>query len=137
MRTVVAACLDLLGADRVGHGVHAAEDPALVERIAAGGTTLEVCPASNVALGVYPDLATVPLRTLVDAGVRIALGADDPLIFGSRLVDQYATARHLHGCSDEELAALARASFAGSAAPADVRQRALADIDAWLAAPPP
>lgn len=134
---VVAACVDVLHAGRVGHGVHAADDPALVARIVERGITLEVCPASNVSLGVYPDLAAVPLRPLFDAGVSIALGADDPLIFGSRLLDQYETARHVHGCTDAELAALARASIRGSCAPSDVAARALADIDAWLAAPPP
>ena len=85
--------------------------------------TLEVCPTSNVALGVYPDPAAVPLRTLYDAGVPIALGADDPLLFGSRLVAQYESARDVHGFTDDELAELARMSVRGSAAP-DVRTAA-------------
>jgi adenosine deaminase len=77
----------------------------------------------------------VPLRTLVKAGARVALGADDPLIFGSRLADQYASARVDHGFGDLELAALARTSFAVSRAPADVRAAAERDIQAWLGAP--
>ncbi len=133
----VAASLDLLGADRLGHGVRAVEDLAVLERVAAAGVTLEVCPASNVALGVYPDRAAVPLRTLLAAGARVALGADDPLLFGSRLVAQYTDARLVDGLSDAELAELARGSVDGSAAPTDVRARLLAGIDAWLAAPPP
>jgi adenosine deaminase len=128
----VAACLDSLHANRVGHGVRAAEDPALVKRLAAEEVTCEVCPASNVALGVAAVPADVPLRVLVDAGVPVALGADDPLLFGSRLAAQYELARSVHGFSDPELAFLARTSVLSSAAPSDVRARLLAGIDAWL-----
>jgi adenosine deaminase len=131
----VAACLDQLGARRIGHGVRATEEPGLVRRLAAAGTVLEVCPVSNVRLGVYPEPGAVPLRALREAGVPVALGADDPLLFGSRLVDQYAVARADHGMSDPELADLARCSVTGSTAPDDVRARLLAGIDAWLAAP--
>ncbi len=131
----VAACLDQLGADRIGHGVRAVEEPGLVRRLAEAQTTLEVCPTSNVRLGVYADTADVPLRTLRDAGVPVALGADDPLLFGSRLVDQYDVARHDHAMTDAEVAELARGSVRGSRAPDDVRARLLSGIDAWLAAP--
>ncbi len=129
----VWSCLDGLGAGRIGHGVRATEDPRLVAHLAEAGTTLEVCPASNVSLGVYPRPQDVPLRQLFEAGVRIALGADDPLLFGSRLLDQYETARDVHGFSDEQIAELARMSVRGSCAPDDVRRRLLSDIDAWLA----
>ncbi len=129
----VWACLDALGAGRIGHGVQSASDPRLVERLVEEQVTLEVCPASNVALGVYRSLAEVPVRQLFDAGTRIALGADDPLIFGSRLLEQYETARTVHGFSDDELAVLARGSILGSSAPDDVKAGLLADIDAWLA----
>lgn len=129
-------CLDLLGARRVGHGVAAASDAALLERLAADGVALEVCPASNVALGVFARPADVPLRHLFRAGVSIALGADDPLLFGSRLAAQYEYAREVHGFTDVELAELARFSVGASTAPGDVRARLLSGIDAWLAAPP-
>ncbi|NIS34397.1 MAG: hypothetical protein GWN73_28775, partial [Actinobacteria bacterium] len=62
-----------------------------------------------------------------------ALGADDPLLFGSRLLDQYESARSVHGFTDHELAALARISIEDSVAPSDVRARLLAGVDAWLA----
>ena len=130
----VRATLAALHPDRLGHGVRSAEDPDLLARIADAGIGLEVCPASNVALGVYPTPADVPLRTLVDAGARLALGADDPLLFGSRLLAQYETAREVHGFSDADLAGLARSSVEVSRAPLDVRKRLLAGIDDWLAA---
>ena len=127
----VRDCLDDLHAARVGHGVRSAEDPALLARLAERGVTCEVCPASNVALGVYEKAEDVPLRALFDAGVPMALGADDPLLFGSRLAAQYEIAREVHGFTDEELAELARQSVRGSCAPQDVRERLLKGIDAW------
>ncbi|ASY33285.1 MULTISPECIES: adenosine deaminase [unclassified Streptomyces] len=129
----VRDCLDDLHAARVGHGVRAAEDPVLLRRLADSGVTCEVCPASNVALGVYPKQADVPLRTLFEAGVPMALGADDPLLFGARLTAQYEIARRDHGFTDAELAELARQSVRGSAAPVDVREKLLARVDDWLA----
>jgi adenosine deaminase len=132
----VRACLDDLHADRIGHGVSAVRDPELLRRLAAHRVTLEVCPTSNVALGVAATPRDVPLRQLVRAGIPVALGADDPLLFGPRLAAQYELARHVHGMADAELADLARMSVRGSAAPAAVQKRLLADIDAWLAAPP-
>ncbi|MFH8366270.1 adenosine deaminase [Streptomyces sp. NPDC018031] len=132
----VRDCLDDLGAARVGHGVRAAEDPRVLRRLAERGITCEVCPSSNVALGVYERPADVPLRTLFEAGVPMALGADDPLLFGSRLAAQYELARDHHGFTDEELAELARQSVRGSAAPASVRQELLAAVDGWLDAAP-
>ena len=129
----VQACLDDLHADRIGHGVQAAGDEVLVKRLAQQAVTLEVCPSSNVALGIAERTRDVPLRRLFEAGVPIALGADDPLLFGSRLVAQYSIARRQHGFSDAELADLARLSILGSAAPSDVRSRLLGGIDDWLA----
>ncbi|EMF01058.1 adenosine deaminase [Streptomyces mobaraensis NBRC 13819 = DSM 40847] len=132
----VRDCLDDLRAGRVGHGVRAAEDPRLLRKLAERGVTCEVCPSSNVALGVYEKPADVPLRTLFEAGVPMALGADDPLLFGSRLAAQYQLAREHHGFTDEELAELARQSIRGSVAPGDVKGRLLAGVEAWLNNPP-
>jgi adenosine deaminase len=128
----VVAALDRLHASRIGHGVRAVEDPLVVKRLADEGVTCEVCPSSNVALGVEPDLAAVPVRALVSEGVPVALGADDPLLFGRRLVRQYEIARDVHDFDPSGLAELARMSVRGSAAPPDVRSRLLSAIDAWL-----
>ncbi len=131
----IETCLDLLHPDRLGHGVRSAEDPDLLARVVDAGVALEVCPVSNVALGVYSDLTSVPLPTLLAAGATVALGADDPLLFGSRLAGQYATMRAAHELDDATLAELARMSVRASRAPEDVRSAVLADIDDWLAAP--
>ena len=131
----VRACLDDLHADRIGHGVAAAGDAELTKRLVAGKITLEICPASNVALGVAADAAAVPLGTLLGDGVPVALGADDPLLFGSRLGAQYEIARRAHGLPDDRLAELARMSVRSSVAPPDTARRLLAGIDTWLAGP--
>ena len=105
----------VLGASRLGHGVRSGEDPSVLARVVDTGVTLEVCPASNVALGVYPEAKGVPLPTRPGRrtdGPR----ADDPLLFGSRLVDQYAVARS-GMASATELAELARMSVEVSTAP--------------------
>lgn len=127
--------LDELAPDRLGHGVRTAEDPRLLDEVVRRGIALEVCPDSNVSLGVYPGLAQLPLRTLVDAGARVALGADDPLLFGPRLTAQYEHARTVHGLSDDELAHLARSSIEASYASPGARARLLAGIDDWLRDP--
>jgi adenosine deaminase len=121
--------------DRLGHGVRSAEDPAVLAQIVEAGVALELCPASNVSLGVYAEDHHVPLRVLAQAGATLALGADDPLLFGSRLVAQYEVARRVHGFTDADLAQLARGSVHASRATAPTRQRLLAGIDAWLAQP--
>lgn len=129
----IRVCLDHLRAQRLGHGVRVAEDPRLLERVVDQGVALEVCPVSNVALGVYRDLGSVPVPQLVEAGATIALGADDPLLFGARLAAQYATMRAAHGMSDGQLAELARMSLRASRAPEDLSTSAARDIDVWLA----
>ncbi|MDO5534865.1 MAG: adenosine deaminase [Propionibacteriaceae bacterium] len=129
----LAEVLRWLEPTRVGHGVRAVEDDDLLARMVDAGITFEVCPASNVQLGIYPTLADVPLRVLVAAGARVALGADDPLLFLSRLVDQYRTARDVHGLSHGDLAGLAKASVSASFAPDADKAVWLAEVDDWLA----
>ena len=128
----VRAAVRELGARRLGHGVRAVEDPALLDELAAAGVTCEVCPASNDALGVV-GLDRAPVRALRAAGVGVALGADDPLLFRSGLVAQYEGLRTRQGLGDDELADLARCAVRASAAP-DGRAAAAADgVDGWLA----
>ena len=129
----VLETLTALAPDRLGHGVRSVEDPRVLGEVVRRGVTLELCPGSNVALGVYGAARDVPMRRLIEAGARIALGADDPLLFGSRLSAQYDIARTAHGLSDVELAELARGSVRGSRAPDPARKQMLAGIDDWLA----
>ncbi|MGL4173138.1 MAG: adenosine deaminase [Actinomycetota bacterium] len=128
----VRAAMHYLAPHRLGHGVRSVEDSAVLDEIVARGIVLEVCPGSNVALGIYDTPQAVPLRHLVDRGALIALGADDPLLFGSRLTEQYVTARTVHGFTDHELAHLARCSVRGSRAPESIQRIVLTEIDGWL-----
>ncbi|MGA8986738.1 adenosine deaminase [Aeromicrobium sp.] len=132
----ITQCLDHLHPQRLGHGVRAAESAAVLDRIATSGVALEVCPTSNVSLGVYSTLEEVPVRQLTDAGVDVALSADDPLLFGSRLAGQYVVLRAAQEFTDAELAELARMSVRRSCAPSDIVDTTLTRIDDWLAAAP-
>jgi len=103
---------------RLGHGVRAIEDPALVEEIAERGIVLECCPTSNVVLGVFPSFDEHPLPALRDAGVRVTLASDDPPYFGASVGGEYRVARECFGLSDEELRAITRTAIeAGFAEP--------------------
>ncbi len=130
----VRACVESLHAQRLGHGIRSVEEPPLLAEIVDRGIALEICPVSNVALGVYSDLTSVPLPDLLAAGATVALGADDPLLFGSRLAAQYATMRAAHELTDETLADLAAMSVRASCAPDGVKATVLADVAGWLTA---
>ena len=101
---------------RISHGVRAIEEPALVAEIVARALTLEVCPSSNVALGLYPTYADHPLGALRDAGVRVTLGSDDPPYFGCSIGAEYALAHEHQGLEEGQLLEITRhavqASFA-------------------------
>jgi adenosine deaminase len=128
----VEGALEALGADRVQHGVRAIESPDLVRKLADRGTCLDVCPTSNAALGVYPHIADHPLPDLLAAGVRCSLNADDPLLFGCGLLDEYELCRAEMGIGDAELAAVAAASFEASGASPELIGQGLAAIREWL-----
>lgn len=116
---------------RIGHGVRSSENADLLRRIVDEGIGLEVCPASNISLGVYADAASIPMETLLEAGAKIALGADDPLLFQSRLVDQYQIMRDL-GASDDTLAQLACSSIDISLASDHDKRAWRAEVRQWL-----
>ncbi|MBC6458211.1 adenosine deaminase [Actinomadura sp. HBU206391] len=131
----VREALDVLGVDRIMHGVRAADDPELVERLAERGIPLDVCPTSNVMLSVVPSMDRHPLPALLAAGVRCSINADDPLLFETDLSAEYEIARTELGLTDVQLAAVAGTSLRHSGAPRDLVDRALSGIDAWLRGP--
>ena len=85
----VRAVIDDLGVERVGHGVRAIEDLALVDRLAEDGIVLEVCPGSNVVLGVYPDWRSHPIHRLRERGVKVTVSTDDPPFFHTTMNNEY------------------------------------------------
>ena len=130
----VRRTLEELQPRRIGHGVRAAEDPDVLKALADAGVACEVCPASNVALGIFEGHELVPLRPMEAAGVPVVLAADDPLLFATGLVDQYLAARDTHGYDAADLARLARASVDHSLMPDSLRASMHTDIDTWLSA---
>jgi adenosine deaminase len=131
----VRTCVDKLGARRIGHGLTAMSDPATVQLLASHEVALEVCPTSYPPLDVS-ELVSLPIRELLTAGVPVALGSDDPLLFGSDVTDQYVIAHQILGLTRSELAALARHSVTASAAPKEVKRRLNDGIAAWSTPPP-
>jgi len=106
----VKAALEL-PVTRIGHGVRAIEDPALVEEIAERGIVLECCPTSNVVLGAFPSYAEHPLPRLREAGVRITLGSDDPPYFGASIGGEYAVCEQHYGWGDEVLRGITKTAL--------------------------
>lgn len=100
-----------IGAQRIGHGIRAIEDPQLVDHLRRNSIPLEVCVTSNVRTGATPSLDEHPVRRLFDAGVPIILNTDDPDLFGCTLTGEYALAAESFGFSHDELARLAENSF--------------------------
>ena len=107
----VRQALEFLPVRRIGHGVRAAEDPDLVRRIADDGIVLEVCPGSNIALGLYKDLSAHPLKQLHDAGVRVTLNSDDPPFFRTNLRHEHDMAADALGFKPEELDDMTRTAI--------------------------
>uniref|UniRef100_UPI00064B83B6 adenosine deaminase n=1 Tax=Nocardiopsis sp. RV163 TaxID=1661388 RepID=UPI00064B83B6 len=122
--------LDLLGAERIDHGIRCLEDPALVAHLAATQTPLTVCPLSNVRLRAVPDLAQHPLPALMEAGLLVTVNSDDPSYFGGYVHDNYQ-ALHTHlGLGAEQLRRLARNSFTASFLPPERKAQLIAEVDA-------
>ena len=121
----VEAALDYLKPDRIGHGVRAIEHPALVRRLAESGTVLEVCPVSNLVLGVFPSVEAHPLRQLVDAGCKVTLNSDDPPHFHTTLENEYAVASEAFGFDDTALAGFTRTAIEAAFVDGDTRARLL------------
>jgi adenosine deaminase len=124
----VRAALDGLPIERIGHGVQAIDDPELVARLAAEGIVLEVCPGSNVAIGVYPDLASHPLRRLHEAGVRVTLNSDDPPFFRTDIGLEYDRAQSEMGFTDAELTGFTRTAIEAAFVDEATRETLLAKV---------
>lgn len=120
-----------LRAERIGHGIAAAEDPELLAYLAEHRIALEVCPTSNVRTRSTPSLDEHPLPALVAAGVPVTINSDDPPMFETTLNREYAVAADLLGLDRAGIADLARAAVEASFADDAVRRDLLAEIDAY------
>jgi adenosine deaminase len=130
----VREALDLLGVERVDHGVRSVEDPSLVARLRDEQVPLTVCPLSNVALHVVDTLGDHVLPGMLDAGLLATVNSDDPAYFGGYVDDNLAAVRAAFGYDDARLATLARNSFDACFAPEADKRRWKAEVGSWLAA---
>ncbi len=129
----VRDAIELLGADRIDHGVRAIEDESVVAMLAERKIPLGICPTSNLVLGVYPTIEAHPLDRLRRAGVRVSLNTDDPSLLSTSLPREYAIARQAFGWSDEVVRQIARTSVEASFASADVKQALSESLQRWPA----
>ena len=129
----VREAIEALGSNRVQHGVRAIEDPAVVALAVARGVTFDVCPISNVKLGVCPSLREHPLRRLMQAGVRCTVSTDDPLAFGNSLIDEFVALAEELAFSREELAQICRNGWDVAIVTPSVKMQTLAKIDQLVA----
>lgn len=127
----VRDAIELLGADRIDHGVRAIEDPDLVGMLVDRQIPLGVCPTSNLTLGVYPSIESHPIDRLRRAGVAVSLNTDDPALLGASLVGEYALCSTAFGWSDDDIRAVARTSIAASFANADIQRKLAEALAGW------
>lgn len=122
-----------LHAERIGHGVSAAQDPDLVEELAYRQVPLEICLTSNLRTGVCKNAAEHPVKSYFEQGVMVTLNTDDPGLFGTSLAREYQFAQDTYGFTDEHLRELARNSFEASFLPAEKKLELLSLFDAAVA----
>jgi adenosine deaminase len=127
----VRDAIELLGADRIDHGVRAIEDPDLIALLAERRIALGVCPTSNTALGLYRSMAEHPLDRLRRAGVPVSVNTDDPCLLGITLLDEYARCVAAYGWSRDDLRAVARTSIEASFARPDTKAQLMSKLQAW------
>ncbi|MFL6002166.1 MAG: adenosine deaminase [Nocardioides sp.] len=126
--------LRLLGAERIGHGTTAVEDPSLLAHLAETGIPLEVCPSSNVATRAVAAIADHPIAAFRDAGVTATVNSDDPPMFGTSLNREYEIAADLLGLDEAGVAELARTAVRASFAEESVKTTVLAEIAGYAGA---
>jgi adenosine deaminase len=127
----VREAVEVLGAERIDHGIRAVEDPQLVSDLARWQVPLDICPTSNRILGLTPEPALHPVDRLRSAGVRVSLNTDDPLIYGCDLAGEYAATARTFGWGRDELLSVARTSIASSFAEEGRRQDLMRALDAY------
>ncbi|MCX4551169.1 MULTISPECIES: adenosine deaminase [unclassified Streptomyces] len=129
----VREALDVLGVERIDHGLRSMEDPELVERLVRDRVPLTLCPLSNVRLRAVDVLEGHPLRQMMDAGLLCTVNSDDPAYFGGYAGDTFHAVHEALGLGHEELRTLARNSFLAAFLDHDEERRAryLVEVEAY------
>ena len=124
--------IETLGVTRIEHGTRTIEDPSLISLLRDRGVALDMCPISNLKLGVAPSAQAHPIRQLLDAGITCTVSTDDPISFGNHIEDEYHLLAEGLGFSHHDLAEVAKNGFKVALAPADWRQQQIRQIDSLL-----
>ena len=119
--------LQILGAERIGHGVRAIEDPSLVNYLAKNNIPLEVCLTSNIRTGIFSSYETHPVKALFETKVPITINSDDPTFFGTNLIDEYLHANTV-GLSDGDIFNIIKNGFMYAFLPKKEIQRYLNNL---------
>ncbi len=126
--------LDVLGVERIDHGVRSLEDPALVDRLVQDQVPLTVCPLSNVRLGGFANLTEHTLPRMLELGLRVSINSDDPAYFGGYVGDNYVATQSALDLPGETMAAIARSSLDSSFLAPPEKAKLLAELDSYVAA---
>lgn len=126
----VREAMNDLGVERIGHGVRAIEDMALVEEIAERGVVLEICPGSNVALGLYPTFRQHPIGEMFDRGVKVTISTDDPPFFHTTMAREYEMLNQAFDWDEGVFAKIVRTSLDAAFCDADTKARILQKLEA-------
>lgn len=131
----IVASLDILDADRIGHGVAAIRDPELLGRLVRDRVVLDVCPSSNVGVGLYPSLESHPFAAFWRAGVNMTISSDDPPFFQTTLTDELRHVVRIAGLTRDDLAELQRRGARHAFATSEAKASLIGEIDAWVNGP--
>ncbi|MFQ5947227.1 MAG: adenosine deaminase [Acidimicrobiia bacterium] len=128
----ITGALDVLGAERIDHGVHCEEDEELVQRLIEERTPLTMCPLSNVRLQVFTDLEDHNLKRLLDQGIQVSVNSDDPAYFGGYVTDNFLAVQKGLDLSRDDLYQLARNSFEASFLPEEQKRTLIAELNGFV-----
>jgi aminodeoxyfutalosine deaminase len=127
--TSVAQAVELLGAERIGHGVSAASDAEVVALLRDRMVTVEVCPTSNVATGLLPSVEAHPMPMFLEAGLRTTINSDDPALFGSTLEEELIVCARVFRLSDRQIVELLENSIRASFTTEAHKQALISELD--------
>lgn len=128
----IRATLDALRPERLGHGVRLLEDPALIPRVKDAGITLELCPGSNIAIGLFESYEAHPIKAYFDQGFKVTLSTDDPPFFDTTIGGEYAAVEAAHGLSQRDMMQFTLNSIDAAFCDEKTRKRLRARAEAWI-----
>lgn len=119
----------VLPISRLGHGIRATEDPELLQELIARGIAFEVCPSSNIAIGIYPNIVAHPVKQLLELGASISLNSDDPPFFNTSLANEYDIVQSAFNLNNADMERITRRAIMASFADKNTKAQLLMQLD--------